>query len=128
MHPTKRLSRCAFRLLGRGQVQSLRRSTTFASSIGEAQSSLSFRMMRPRPRQQAVNALPIAGRDGLRLVDADTKGEQPKHYSIAHGSANEVKGALETAIAWGWIQDASEPLGHLDRLLALLWRLTHPRV
>jgi hypothetical protein len=31
------------------------------------------------------------------------------------------------AIAWGWLQDASESLRHLDRLLALLWRLTHPR-
>jgi four helix bundle protein len=55
------------------------------------------------------------------------KGNKPKHYSIAHGSANEVKAALQTAVAWGWLDEASETLGKLDRLLALLWRLTHPR-
>jgi len=55
------------------------------------------------------------------------KGNKQKHYSIAHGSANEVKAALAVAGAWGWIQDAEAPLEILDRLLALLWRLTHPR-
>jgi four helix bundle protein len=56
-----------------------------------------------------------------------TKGNKHKHYSIAHGSANEVKAALELARAWGWIGDAAEPRAILDRLLALLWRLTNPR-
>ena len=55
------------------------------------------------------------------------KGNKHKHYAIAHGSANEVKAALELARAWGWIGDAEEPRAILDRLLALLWRLTHPR-
>ena len=55
------------------------------------------------------------------------KGNKQKHYSIAHGSANEVKAALAVARAWGWIDDAHAPLQILDRLLALLWRLTHPR-
>ena len=73
--------------------------------------------------RRAASSVSLNLREGQRL----TKGNKPKHYTIAHGSANEVKGALETAIAWGWIEDASEPLRHLDRLLALLWRLTHPR-
>jgi hypothetical protein len=34
---------------------------------------------------------------------------------------------LQTALAWGWLEDASETLEKVDRLLALLWRLTHPR-
>lgn len=55
------------------------------------------------------------------------KGNKRKHYAIAHGSANEVKAAIETALAWGFIEDANAPLALLDRLLALLWRLTHPR-
>ena len=55
------------------------------------------------------------------------KGNKQKHYSIAHGSANEVKGALAVARAWGWIEDAQAPLQILDRLLGLLWGLTHPR-
>ena len=55
------------------------------------------------------------------------KGNKGKHYAIAHGSANEVKAALQLARAWGWIGDAEKPFALLDRLLALLWRLTHPR-
>ncbi|HEX5063251.1 MAG TPA: four helix bundle protein, partial [Kofleriaceae bacterium] len=55
------------------------------------------------------------------------KGNKHKHYSIAHGSANEVKAALDVACAWGWIGEAHEPQRILDRLLAILWRLTHPR-
>jgi four helix bundle protein len=70
------------------------------------------------------------------------KGNRQKHYAIAHGSANEVKAALELARAWGWLDDshdegdtnetlpvrrAREAHELLDRLLAILWRLTHPR-
>ena len=55
------------------------------------------------------------------------KGNKHKHFAIAHGSASEVKAALELARAWGWIEEAREPRELLDRLLALLWRLTHPR-
>ena len=52
-------------------------------------------------------------------------GNKQKHFAIAHGSANEVKAALQVALAWGWLRDATHPLAVLDRLLALLWRLTH---
>jgi four helix bundle protein len=62
------------------------------------------------------------------------KGNKHKHYAIAHGSANEVKAALDVARAWGWLDERGEsddgerdPRRILDRLLALLWRLTHPR-
>jgi len=54
-------------------------------------------------------------------------GNQRRHYEIAHGSANEVKGALAVAEAWGWIESSAKVGAILDRLLALLWRLTHPR-
>ena len=73
--------------------------------------------------KRAASSVALNLAEGQRL----TKGNKPKHYSIAHGSANEVKAALQTAIAWGWIEDVAEPLEKLDRLLALLWRLTHPR-
>lgn len=73
--------------------------------------------------KRAASSVVLNLAEGQRL----TKGNRPKHFSIAHGSANEVRAALQTAIAWGWIEDASEPLAKLDRLLALLWRLTHPR-
>lgn len=55
------------------------------------------------------------------------KGNKHKHYAIAHGSANEVKAALELARAWGWSSETEAPRAILDRLLALLWRLTHAR-
>ena len=55
------------------------------------------------------------------------KGNKQKHYAIAHGSANEVKAALAVARAWGWIDEVHAVSAILDRLLALLWRLTHPR-
>lgn len=51
-------------------------------------------------------------------------GNRRKHYAIAQGSANEVKAALDAAEAWGWLVDAKEPRELLDRVLAMLWRLT----
>jgi four helix bundle protein len=51
-------------------------------------------------------------------------GNRKKHYEIAHGSANEVKAALDTAEAWGWIQTRGAERELLDRVLALLWKLT----
>jgi four helix bundle protein len=52
------------------------------------------------------------------------KGNRLKHYSIAHGSANEVKAGLFVAKAWGWIDGSERALAVLDRLLGLLWGLT----
>jgi four helix bundle protein len=73
--------------------------------------------------KRAASSVALNLAEGQRL----TKGNKPKHYAIAHGSANEVRAGLKTALAWGWIDDASEALAVIDRLLALLWRLTHPR-
>ena len=73
--------------------------------------------------RRAASSVVLNLAEGQRL----TKGNKPKHYAIADGSANEVRAGIKTALAWGWIEDASEPLAVLDRLLALLWRLTHPR-
>jgi len=64
----------------------------------------------------------------LNLAEGErsAKGNKQKHYSIAHGSANEVRAALFVARAWGvWIEPNERALSILDRLLALLWRLTH---
>jgi four helix bundle protein len=55
------------------------------------------------------------------------KGNRQKHYAIAHGSAAEVRAALQTAVAWGWIEGPMAAPKVLDRLMALLWGLTHPR-
>ena len=73
--------------------------------------------------KRAASSVVLNLAEGQRL----TKGNKPKHYAIAHGSANEVRAALQTATAWGWLEDPHEALANVDRLLALLWRLTHPR-
>jgi four helix bundle protein len=54
-------------------------------------------------------------------------GNKRRHFEIAQGSASEVKSGLDVAEAWGWIADATVPRHTLDRLLALLWKLTHPK-
>jgi four helix bundle protein len=51
-------------------------------------------------------------------------GNRRKHYEIAQGSANEVKAAIDAAEAWGWIESATVQRALIDRVLALLWRLT----
>lgn len=57
------------------------------------------------------------GRDRLHL------------YRIAAGSAAETRSALGLAWAWGYLDEGVwmelDPL--LDRVLAMLWMLTHPR-
>ena len=47
----------------------------------------------------------------------------------AAGSARETRSALELACAWGYVAPSSvEPAEELlDRVAAMLWRLTHPR-
>jgi four helix bundle protein len=73
--------------------------------------------------ERAASSVVLNLGEGARSV----KGNKQKHYSIAHGSANEVRAALETAEAWGWLENASGVFPLLDRLLGLLWGLTHPR-
>jgi four helix bundle protein len=70
---------------------------------------------------RAASSVPMNLAEGQR----SQKGNQQKHYAIAHGSANEVKAALHVARAWGWIDQSDSALVVMDRLLALLWRLTH---
>ncbi len=57
--------------------------------------------------------------------ERSAKGNKPKHYAIAHGSAGEVRAALEAAIGWGWIERSAEVERLVDHLLRLLWGLTH---
>lgn len=57
------------------------------------------------------------GRDRLQL------------YRISGGSAAEVHTQLQLAVAWGYLDSASaEPvLALADRVVAITWRLVHPR-
>jgi len=71
--------------------------------------------------RRAANSVSLNLGEGQRSA----KGNRQKHYAIAHGSANEVKAALLVAQAWGWIERSDRALAIMDRLLALLWKLTH---
>lgn len=73
--------------------------------------------------RRAASSVPLNLGEGER----SEKGNKHRGYAIAHGSANEVKVALRTAQAWGYVDKSAvaEALAVLDRLLALLWRLTH---
>jgi four helix bundle protein len=53
--------------------------------------------------------------------------DRPYHFSVAAGSANEVRVHLLTAEAWGHVEmtELGDALELLDRELAMLWRLTH---
>lgn len=53
------------------------------------------------------------------------RGRDPRRFfDMAHGSAGEIRGALDLAAAWGWEIDGAHALVLLDRELALLWGLT----
>jgi four helix bundle protein len=52
-------------------------------------------------------------------------GNKRLKYEIASGEANEVKGSLDLALAWGYIHDDTAARTKLRRLLALCWGLTN---
>ena len=56
-------------------------------------------------------------------------GNEVNRYASAAGSASETRAALAVAAAWGYVQpDACRGADELlDRVLAMLWGLTHRR-
>ncbi len=52
-------------------------------------------------------------------------GNKRARFDIAHGEANEMKGSLDVARAWGYITDDTAARAKLRRLLALCWGLTN---
>jgi four helix bundle protein len=74
--------------------------------------------------RRAANSVVLNIAEGARHFD----GNRRKHYAIAHGSAFEVKAAVDVAKRWQIIDDAPRTYATLDRLLGLLWGLTRPRV
>jgi four helix bundle protein len=60
------------------------------------------------------------------IAEGDRRnGRDPKRFfDMAHGSAGEIRGALDVADAWGWQVDSEHARVLLDRELRLLWGLT----
>ena len=63
----------------------------------------------------------------LNLAEGDRRhGRDPRRFfAMAHGSAGEIRGALDLADAWGWQVESAQARALLDRELGLLWGLTH---
>jgi four helix bundle protein len=74
--------------------------------------------------KRAASSVPANIAEGARRQGRD----RLHHYRIAAGSASELRSHLAVAIAWGDLDGggAATALGLLDRILAILWRLTHP--
>jgi len=62
----------------------------------------------------------------LNLAEGGRRhGRDPRRFfAIAHGSAGEIRGALDLADAWGWQVESRQARALLDRELGLLWGLT----
>ena len=54
-------------------------------------------------------------------------GDIRRFFVMAHGSAAEIRAALDVADAWGWKVETAPPRLILDRLLGLLYGLTRER-
>ncbi len=48
-------------------------------------------------------------------------------WRVAAGSADEVRTSVRVALAWGWLEqdEVASALVLVDRVLAMLWKLTH---
>lgn len=75
--------------------------------------------------RRAGSSVPLNINEGARRSGRD----RCHSYRIAAGSAAEVRAALAVALGWGYIDPEQGKIADalLDRILALLWRLTHPR-
>jgi four helix bundle protein len=53
--------------------------------------------------------------------------DRVRFFRIAAGSAEETRAHLRVALAWGWVEPdrINTVLVSIDRVVALLWRLTH---
>ena len=81
------------------------RDGSLATQVRRAAASVSLNLSEGRRR---------AGRDRIHL------------WRVAAGSADEVRAALRVAEAFGYVEaeEIGEALGFIDRVLAMLWRLT----
>ena len=70
--------------------------------------------------ERAASAIVLNLAEGGRRHGRDPR----RFWDIAHGSAGEIRGALDLADAWGWQVESAQARTLLDRELGLLWGLT----
>ncbi len=75
-----------------------------------------------RQIRRAGSSVPMNIAEGNRRDGKDRK----YHWRVAAGSADEIRMALRVAVAWGDLEaaQAERPLELLDRVNAMLWKLT----
>ena len=70
--------------------------------------------------ERAASSIVLNLAEGYRRHGRDPR----RFFDMAHGSAGEIRGALDLADAWGWQVDSAQARVLLDRELSLLWGLT----
>jgi four helix bundle protein len=70
--------------------------------------------------ERAASSIVLNLAEGRRRHGRDPR----RFWDMAHGSAGEIRGALDLADAWGWQVDSTQARVLLDRELSLLWGLT----
>jgi four helix bundle protein len=75
--------------------------------------------------RRAMSSVILNVREGNRRAGRD----RLHSFRIAAGSADEIVGALDVAEVMGYLAvgDLADPLALADRVLAMLYRLVHPR-
>ncbi len=98
-------------------LEMIRRLREPLTAIGERDTSLAQQLRR------AAASVPLNLSEGRRRLGRD----RVHLWRIAAGSADEVVASLRVAEAWGHVDAASiaPALALCDRVLAMLWRLTH---
>ena len=73
--------------------------------------------------RRAASSVPLNIAEGNGRAGRDRQ----HHCRVAAGSAREVRAALAVATAWGYLGSPAiaGALAEADRVLAMLWRLTH---
>jgi four helix bundle protein len=81
-----------------------------------------------RDRSLAQQLRRAASSAALNIGEAEYSdpGNRRARFHNAAGSAGETRTALEVAVAWGYVTraQAASPLAALDRVVAMLWRLS----
>ena len=73
--------------------------------------------------RRAAASVPLNISEGNRRRGKDRR----YLWLVAAGSADEVRSCLLIAAAWGYLEDdyIEEPIELIERILAMLWKLTH---
>jgi four helix bundle protein len=81
-----------------------------------------------RDRSLAQQLQRAASSAALNIGEAEYSdpGNRRARFHSAAGSADETRTALEVAVAWGYVTraQAASALAALDRVVAMLWRLS----